>query len=132
MGGFVRGCSGHSNTWRLSADPRTNCLIVRGTDQDLRTAADLIALLDVAADKPVLGIKNHRAFRLRYADANEVAQVVEQLGIGALIVPAPKAGMVIASGPESALKEIAEVIEAVDVQGKAGGSKSGERGAGKP
>jgi type II secretory pathway component GspD/PulD (secretin) len=132
MGGFVRGGPGQGTTWRLAADPRTNCLIVRGTDQDLRTAADLIALLDVAADKPVSGIKNHRAFRLRYANANEVAQVVEQLGIGALIVPAPKAGMVIASGPESALKEIAEVIEAVDVQGKAAGPKTGEPGAGKP
>jgi beta-lactamase regulating signal transducer with metallopeptidase domain len=120
MGG---GMGGPAPTWRLAADRRTHCLIVRGTDRDIRTVADLLAMLDVEDGKPVPRVKNYRVFRLRYAGANEVAMIVQRLDIDALIVPAPKAQMVIVSGPEAALKEIGEVIDAVDVEGKATSEK---------
>lgn len=123
-GGFVGGGfgggfpGGPPRSWRLAADQRTRCLIVRGTEQDIRTVSELLALFDVADDGAVPRLKNYRIFRLRYANANEVAQLVNALEIAAFVVPAPQARMVIVSGPESALKELGEVIEAVDVEGK--------------
>jgi Zn-dependent protease with chaperone function len=116
MGGFGRG--GPQRSWRLAADQRTHCLIVRGTEQDIRTAGELLAMLDVSDDKPIPPLKNYRVFRLRYADPNEVTQLVMRLGINAVMVPAPTAHMVVVSGPEAAMKEIGEVLEAVDVEAK--------------
>jgi beta-lactamase regulating signal transducer with metallopeptidase domain len=105
-------------SWRLAADRRARCLIARGTEQDLRIIGDLVTLLDVSDGGTVPRFKNYRVFRLRHANANAVAQFVNALDIAALVVPAPQARMVLVSGSESALKELGEVIEAVDVEGK--------------
>jgi hypothetical protein len=127
MGGGTPG-----RTWSVAADQRANCVIVRGTEHDLQVAADLVATLDVAEGKPAPQSRNLRVIRLRFADANEVAQVLEQLHVEANVVPAPKAHAVIVSGPPAALKEVGEVIEALDVEGKPDASKEQPRGGTRP
>jgi type II secretory pathway component GspD/PulD (secretin) len=92
-------------------------LIVRGSAQDLQTATNLVAMLDQPDDKPLPRVENFRAFKLKYADAQEVTAILHTLDVKALIAPAPKAKVLIVSGPESSMKEIAEIIEAVDVEG---------------
>jgi hypothetical protein len=104
-------------TFRLAVDERTRCLIVRGSTQDLQTATSLVAMLDQPDDKPLPRVENFRAFKLKHADANEVTAILHALDVKALIAPAPKARVLIVSGPESSMKEIAEIIEAVDVEG---------------
>jgi type II secretory pathway component GspD/PulD (secretin) len=119
-------------TWSVAADQRANCVIVRGTEHDLQVAADLVATLDVPEDKPVPQTKNVRVIRLRFADASEVTEVLEKLNVEATVVPAPKARAVIVSGPPAALKEVAEVIEALDVEGKPATDKEQPRGGSRP
>jgi beta-lactamase regulating signal transducer with metallopeptidase domain len=121
MPGMGSGGMGRPDTtWRLAVDKRSRSLIVRGTEQDIRTVADLLAVLDVGEGKGVLRVKNLRVFRLRYANAHEVAGILGALGIDGVVVAAPGGRSIVANGPESALKEIGEVIEAVDVEGKPG------------
>jgi type II secretory pathway component GspD/PulD (secretin) len=132
MGGMMGGGMPAGRTWSVAADQRANCVIVRGTEHDLQLAADLVATLDVAEDKPAPQAKNLRVIRLRFADANEVAQVLDQLHVEANVVSAPKAHAVIVSGPPAALKEVSEVIEALDVEGKPETGKEQPRGGTRP
>jgi hypothetical protein len=125
MGGF-----GIVHGWRLAVDNRTNCLIVRGSEQDLQMASDLVAMLDRPEGKPMPRLKNIRAFKLKFADPEQVAMMLHALEINATIAPAPKATLLIVSGPEAAIKEVTEVIEAVDVEGKPATGPSGGKGGG--
>jgi type II secretory pathway component GspD/PulD (secretin) len=106
-------------TWRMVADVRTNSLIIRGTEKDLQMAADLIAVLDVPADKPVPNVKNVSAFKLKFAPAAETAAILQGLELGAQIVPDERGNIVIVAGPEAVRKEIGELIQALDVEGLA-------------
>jgi beta-lactamase regulating signal transducer with metallopeptidase domain len=129
---FMMGGMGRPETsWRLAVDQRSRSLIVRGTAQDIQTVADLVALLDVPEGKSTAGVKGFRVFHLRYANAQDVAGILGALDIGAAVVPAPGARAVVVSGPEAALKEVAEVIDAVDVEGKPGPTPA-EGGKGRP
>jgi type II secretory pathway component GspD/PulD (secretin) len=115
---------GFSSSWRLAVDKRTRSLIVRGTPQDLQTAADLIAVLDLPPGKPLPQVQNLRAFQLRHADAANLAKMLAALEINARIMPVPRSKMLIVSGPEAAMKEISEVITALDVDDKAAPPKA--------
>jgi hypothetical protein len=125
-GGVMRGQNpfggGPAPSWRLAADRRSRSLIARGTEQDLKTVADLVAALDVADGKPMPRLKNVRVFRLRYANAPEVVSILGALDLNGVAVGnvTPGQRLIVAYGPEPALKEVAEVIEAVDVEGKPG------------
>jgi hypothetical protein len=113
MGG---GGMGFRPPWHLAVDGRTRCLIVRGSARDLQLAADLVALLDVPADKPLPRVKNFRAFRLQHAKPEAVAKILENLDINATLAPAPQARILVVAGSEATLKEVAEVLDAVDVE----------------
>jgi hypothetical protein len=125
-GGMARGMMGPGGissppagkTWSVAADQRANCVIVRGTEHDLRVATDLVATLDLPEDKVPPQAKNIRVFHLRFAYAEDVMKVLDKLQLEAVVVPAPKARAVIVSGPPASLKEVGEVIEALDVEGK--------------
>jgi type II secretory pathway component GspD/PulD (secretin) len=124
------GGSGQVHGWRLAVDGRTNCLVVRGSEHDLQMASDLVAMLDLPEGKPMPRLKNIRAFKLKFADPEQVAMMLQALEINATIAPAPKATLLIVSGSEAAMKEVAEVIEAVDVQGKPATGTPGGKGGG--
>ncbi len=112
---------------RLAADQRTRCVIARGSEQDLATAADLIAMLDRDAGKPSPRLKDVRVFPLHHARAEDVIAMLQGLGIEARVAAVSSPRMLVAFGQEPALKEVGEVLDAVDVPtpapkpGKVGG-----------
>jgi type II secretory pathway component GspD/PulD (secretin) len=105
-------------TWRLAVDRRTGCLIVRGTEHDLRQVAEYLAVLDQADGQALSRLKNFRVFKLKSADVQQVATVLNDLDLNVAVVAVPGARMLAISGSEEGLKEVAEVIEALDVEGK--------------
>lgn len=118
MPGMMGGPGMGMPSWRLAVDKRTNSLIVRGTARDIQTAGDFVAMLDVADGKAPPAMKNIRTFKLKFAAPDEVAKILEVLDLGALVAPVKKGNMLVVSGPEATLKDVAEVIAAVDVEGK--------------
>src|SRR5262249_37303365 len=67
--------AGAPSRWRLAVDVTTNSLIVRGSEQDIKRAADLIAVLDLGEGQTAPQVKTLRTFRLRFASAENVATV---------------------------------------------------------
>jgi uncharacterized protein (UPF0335 family) len=120
LGGGMGGQFRPETSWRIAVDARTNSLIVRGTDDDLRTIADMITALDLPDGQATTKLKNFRTFRLKHADAGQVAAIVQELDIKATVSVIGSANMVAVSGSEAALKEVGDLIEALDVEGKAG------------
>jgi beta-lactamase regulating signal transducer with metallopeptidase domain len=117
----IGGAAGFPRTaanWRLAVDARTNSLIVRGTEEDLRTIADIIAALDLPEGKSTAKLKNFRTFRLKHANAQEVAGIVQELDVKVTVAALEQGNLLAASGSESALKEVADLIEALDVEAK--------------
>jgi len=104
--------------WSMAASPCTHSLIIRGTDRDLQIAADLVAVLDLEKDKPVPKVESLRAFNLRHARAKDIADVLRNLNLNAAFAFPPKSNLVIVIGSEAEMKEIGEVIDALDVEVK--------------
>lgn len=111
--------AGHD--WRLTIDERTQSIIMRGSRGDLQRAADLIALLDQPGGKAVPKVKNLQAFKLKYAKADKLTEILGQLDIDANILPLTQTNRLIVTGSDAALKEVADLIEQLDVE--ANGSK---------
>jgi hypothetical protein len=118
-GGF-----GTAATWRLVIDGRTRSLVVRATEPDLQVAADLVAVLDRPADKPVPKVKTLHAFKLRFASGGELAGVLHRLEFKARLVAFPgeqedpRSTMIVVRASEDVIKEIGTVIEQLDVEVK--------------
>jgi hypothetical protein len=126
--------AGPAPSWRLAVDRRSRSLIVRGTVQDIKTVAELVAALDVAEGQPMPRLKNLRVFRLRYVNAPEILAILGALDIDGVTFGNASQGqkLIVAHGPEAALKEVAEVIEAVDVEGKPAPTRPGLFAPAKP
>ncbi len=116
MGGPMPAGMDPAPEWRLTIDERTQSIIMRGAAQDLQRAADLIAVLDLPGGKPIPKIKNLRAFKLKYASSDTIAEILDQLGTEARILSLGQTNRLIVAGPDAALKEIAELIEELDVE----------------
>ncbi len=101
---------------RTAIDNRTRSLIVRATAPELRTVTDLVAMLDLAPGKAMPKVKNLRVFKLRYVQSKDVVQVLSDLQFNARIALIQKPNAVIVSGSEDLMKEISEVIEAMDIE----------------
>ena len=113
-GGFaVKG-----STLRMAVDERTNSLVVRGSDAELRNVADIIAAVDVTDNKTATKLKNLRTFKLKHANVDQVAQIVQELDLNVKVSVLPSAEMLVVTGTEAALKEAGELIEELDVEGK--------------
>ena len=104
--------------WRLAVDERTNSLIVRGTEEDLRHIGDVVAALDVPENKTATKLKNLRTFKLKNANVINVGQIVQQLGLNVNVSILEKSQMLVVHGSEAALKEVADLIAELDVEGK--------------
>jgi hypothetical protein len=118
VGGGMFGIRDGLASLRLAVDGRTRSLIVRGSERDLQTAADLVTVLDLPPGKPVPKIKNLRAYKLRHANAGELADVLRALELDVRLVPIEKGNFLIVAGPEAAMTEIGETIEQLDVESK--------------
>jgi hypothetical protein len=108
------------NSLRMAVDARTHTLFVRGTEKELEAVADLVAVLDADPSKPAPEGKSARVIRLRHAKVPEVMQVLTGLGYQGQILPLPRTGTLLLTGPEAESKEVRSVIEKLDVEHKAG------------
>jgi hypothetical protein len=117
LGGLGGGLGGGVGgpTWRLAADPRTKSLIIRGSEKEVDIAADLVAVLDVPADKPIPNVKNLRAYKLKHASAQDLNAVLNSL-LDARMVPVEKGNILIVAGSEDVMKDIDSVVEALDIE----------------
>ncbi len=114
LGGLGGGVSGP--TWRLTADPRTKSLIIHGSEKDVDIAADLVAVLDLPADKPMPKVKNLRAYKLKHASAQDLNGVLSSLEMDARMVPIEKGNILIVAGSEDVMKDMDSVVEALDIE----------------
>jgi beta-lactamase regulating signal transducer with metallopeptidase domain len=111
--------AGQAPDWRLTIDERTRSIIMRGSRKDLQRAADLIAVLDLPGGKPIPKVKNLRAFKLKFASAEKIAEILDQLGTEARILPFGQTNRLIVAGADAAIQEVAELIEELDVESDA-------------
>jgi type II secretory pathway component GspD/PulD (secretin) len=118
LGGLGGGMERPATSWRLAVDERTNSLVVRGSDSDVRTISDIIGAVDVADGKSATKLKNLRTFKLKHADVPAVAQIVQELELNVKVSVLPSAEMLVITGAEAALKEAGELIEELDVEAK--------------
>lgn len=102
----------------VAADARTRSLVVRGTEKELQIAADLVAVLEMPDDKPLPQFKSLRAFSLKHADADELADVLYQLEPEVQIAALPEAKLLIVVGSEEAMKDLGDAIKELDVPTK--------------
>jgi type II secretion system protein D len=103
----------------VSADPRTNSLIVAGTGADIQAAELLIAELDKPMEK---GAEPMRIIRLQSGDAVRLAQTLKAMipppargqEPAVLIEADPVSNSVIIRGPEADRKMFEEMIASLD------------------
>jgi beta-lactamase regulating signal transducer with metallopeptidase domain len=107
----------------FAIDGRTRSLIARGTEKALQVVADFVAILDLPDDKPIPKLKNVHAFKLRFAKPSVVNQVLKELNIDVLVAQIPKSNIILLNGPDPAIKEATEIIEALDAEVKEGADK---------
>jgi type II secretory pathway component GspD/PulD (secretin) len=103
---------------RLALDKRTGSIIVRGPAKELQIAADLFKLLDTPRDQPLPESKSLRAFPLKHAAASELAELAAELEIGAAVLALDEAKLLIVVGPADAVREWAELVNALDAPTK--------------
>jgi hypothetical protein len=111
---------------KVVADPRSKTLLARGPERDLQVIADLVTVLNGNSRKPLPKVKNLHVFKLKYADPEEVATAVLQLGIEARATafpPTPESDedqprLLIARGTDEQIREIRQVVEAMDVRSR--------------
>jgi hypothetical protein len=101
--------------YRLTVDEKTKAIMMRGPEPDVVLASELMTVLDLPEDQPVPGrLVAIRAFRLKDADAEKVAENLQGLGPRAKIVSVPELRLVIAAGPDQDLKDLSEAIKTLD------------------
>jgi hypothetical protein len=102
---------------RAFLDLRTQSLVARGTAAELRLVADLVAALDAPPDKPPPAAKGLRAFRARHLDAEEMLEQLRELRAdgSCRTVALPGRKLLLAVGPEDALKHLEAVARELDV-----------------
>ena len=99
----------------LVVDPRTRSLLIRGTAIEVQVAKDLVAVLETPANKPVPKVKSLEAFQLKHADADELANVIQELGVKVQMVAMPMAKLLVVAGRPEELRSIRQVVEQLDV-----------------
>ena len=99
----------------ISADARTRSIIVRGTEKHLQMAADLVAVLDQPTGKDPMEVKSLRAVSLKHAKPQELVEVIEQLALDCRVVSLPAVKMLIFTGSDQVMEDLAEVIAELDV-----------------
>ena len=92
--------------------------------------SEFVAILDLPDDKPIPKLKNVHAFKLRFAKPSDVNEVLKALNVDVLVAPIPKSNILLLNGPDSAIKEATEIIEALDAEVKEGTIKGAEEKAG--
>jgi hypothetical protein len=96
----------------IAVDQRTRAVVVRTSDREMKVAADVVAVLDTAAGKPLPRVKHIGVFVLKHADPEELKGVLEQIGIGVVaLVPAK----LVITPDLNALPDLDTAIQELDV-----------------
>jgi hypothetical protein len=120
---------GGSRRMRVVADPETNQLLLKGTDNDLATVEALLNKLDTPPDnaKPTTagerGEAEMRIFPLKHASAPALAQVLDELMNGAprsraprvSVVPEPVTNRLLVKARPDDLETIAKLLTQLDI-----------------
>jgi hypothetical protein len=114
LGGMMGGVAGPPHAARLAMDKRTGSIIVRGPEKELQIASDLFKLLDNPPDKPLPEFKSLRAFPLKFTRASNVANLAGELEFGVAVLALDEAKLLVAVGPPDAIRELAELVTALD------------------
>jgi hypothetical protein len=104
--------------WRATVDDRTKAVIVRGSEKHLKVAADLVAILDRPANAPLPQLQIVKAFALKHADSQELAQVIAALEFEDVKLSSPDEKLLAVIGPDEVTKAIAEIVKELDVPTK--------------
>ncbi|TNC71360.1 type II secretion system secretin GspD [Rubellimicrobium roseum] len=105
VGNAIVGVLGPAGTSaRLSVDPSSNLLLVRGTQEEIDEIRELARSMDVPPLRPPQEAVTTTVFRLQYGDAAVVAEIIRgTLGEGTDITGSALAGLGGALTPEAAL-----------------------------
>jgi hypothetical protein len=112
--------SGGVNTtpvWRATAHARTRAVVVRGSDRHLSVAADLVAILYRPANAPLPKLHVVKAFALKHATAEELAEVVNALSFDEVRLATPDEHVLALVAPDEVVRSVAELVTELDVPG---------------
>jgi hypothetical protein len=104
--------------WRATAQARTRSVIVRGSDRHISVAADLVAILDRPATAPLPKLQVIKAFALKHATADELADVINALSFDDVKLATPDEHLLALIAPDEVVKSVAELVKELDVPGK--------------
>jgi hypothetical protein len=100
---------------RIAVDAKSKTVFVRGTDKQLKVAADVVSLLDAQPGQAPPEVKELKVLHLKQAKADEVMQVLSSLGLNTSVATLKKANAVIVfPGSEAAADEVRQVVERLD------------------
>jgi type II secretory pathway component GspD/PulD (secretin) len=116
VGGFAGGAPpGPAHESRIFLDERTGSIVVRGPDSEVQVAADLVTLLDSPADAPLPDVKSMKAFTLKHATANSIAELANTLNLHVAVLPLDEAKLLVVAGPSEAMRELGDLVKTLDV-----------------
>jgi hypothetical protein len=86
----------------------------------LQLAADVVAILDTPEDKPLPGTTALKAFRLKHVDAADFVGTLQALDPNPAyrIVPVGRMKLLLATGNDDQMKELAEAVKELDIPAK--------------
>lgn len=125
--GFVGGPAGGfypparalaATTWRMVVDERTHSVIFRGTPDELQTVAEVVSLAELKSDQPLPALQRLSAFRLKHANAADLVEKLDQLGIQIRLTAFDGSNIIVALGSDAAKKEVGDLIKALDIEVK--------------
>jgi hypothetical protein len=102
---------------RVTTDPRSQSLVVRGTAKDLELAAELVAVLETPAKEALPETKRLRAFRLRHADPEDFVRILGDVGLDSpcRLAHYGRGKLLLAVGEKEDLAELADAVRDLDV-----------------
>ncbi|VTR98596.1 unnamed protein product [Gemmata massiliana] len=119
IGCFIgNGGANATPVWRATAQARTRSVVVRGSERHLKVAADLVAILDRSANDPLPKLQVVKAFTLKHAAAEELAEVINALSFEDVKLATPDARLLTLIAPDDVVKSVAELVKELDVPGK--------------
>jgi hypothetical protein len=114
---FGNGGVNPTPVWRATAQARTRAVIVRGSDRHLSVAADLVAILDRPANAPLPKLNIVKAYPLKHAAAEELAEVITALSFDDLKLATPDEHLLALIAPDDVVRSVAELVKELDVPG---------------
>ena len=116
---LIKPLSGIAAGTSVQADPRTNSVIITGTDAGIQMLEQIIALLDIdiAAKTAMIEPTSTKIFPLAYAQASAIQQIVSGFSspAGGIVVESRTNSLII-TDTDSALARIEQLLSQLDIE----------------